>query len=375
MKRLKEFDALVVRSRTKVPAALIETAEKLKVIGRAGTGLDNIDVGAATKRGIAVMNTPGGNTVTTAEHALSLLFSLSRNVPQATASLKAGKWEKKKFQGRELFNKTLGVVGFGNIGSVVADRAKGIRMMNVVLEERPDYHWAWQQLADWYKATGSREGYERAAERLAELDPHNPVPLVYHAEARMAAGDRDGAKADLARALALAPDYSYAGTNLFDLYVEDNQLAEAEKVVETLMRAAGDDFVKMRLVELRVRQNRGADALEEFRKMCAAEVTDHNALRGVGMGIEESIGREELVATLEASLKEPAPCPEAAAILAGKLCEAGDFEGCLALVGRLSGRAELWEHAAAAYVEGLGQYRRAGDLHRQTLSGFPQIFV
>jgi len=134
MKRLKEFDALVVRSRTKVPAALVETAENLKVIGRAGTGLDNIDVGAATKQGIAVMNTPGGNTVTTAEHALSLLFSLSRNIPQATASLKAGKWEKKKFQGRELFNKTLGVVGFGNIGSIVADRAKGIRMNVLVYD-------------------------------------------------------------------------------------------------------------------------------------------------------------------------------------------------------------------------------------------------
>ena len=131
LERLNEFDALVVRSRTKVPAELLETAGNLKVIGRAGTGLDNIDVKAATKQGIAVMNTPGGNTVTTAEHALSLLFALTRNVPQATASLKTGKWEKKKFQGRELFNKTLGVVGFGNIGSIVADRAKGLKM-NVI---------------------------------------------------------------------------------------------------------------------------------------------------------------------------------------------------------------------------------------------------
>jgi len=134
MKSLKDFDALVVRSRTKVTAQLIEKADRLKVIGRAGSGLDNIDAAAATKRGIAVMNTPGGNTVTTAEHALSLLFALTRSVPQATASVKAGKWEKNKFQGRELFNKTLGIIGYGNIGSVVADRAKGM-MMNVIIHD------------------------------------------------------------------------------------------------------------------------------------------------------------------------------------------------------------------------------------------------
>jgi D-3-phosphoglycerate dehydrogenase / 2-oxoglutarate reductase len=127
-KSLKDFDALVVRSRTKLTADLIEAAERLKVVGRAGTGLDNIDLEAATKRGIAVMNTPGGNTVTTAEHAISLLLSLTRNVPQASASIKTGKWEKKKFQGRELANKTLGVLGMGKVGAVVADRAKGLKM-------------------------------------------------------------------------------------------------------------------------------------------------------------------------------------------------------------------------------------------------------
>lgn len=134
LETLKDFDALVVRSRTKVTAQLIERADRLKVIGRAGTGVDNIDVTAATKRGVAVMNTPGGNTVTTAEHALSLLFALTRSIPQATASVKAGKWEKKKFQGRELFNKTLGVLGFGNIGSVVADRARGMKMNVIVFD-------------------------------------------------------------------------------------------------------------------------------------------------------------------------------------------------------------------------------------------------
>jgi len=136
--RLKEtigqFDALVIRSRTKVTADIINAGDRLKVVGRAGTGLDNVDVKAATKRGIAVMNTPGGNTITTAEHALSLLLALSRNIPQATASMKAGKWEKKKFEGRELFNKTLGVIGMGNIGSVVADRGKGLKMNVIVYD-------------------------------------------------------------------------------------------------------------------------------------------------------------------------------------------------------------------------------------------------
>jgi D-3-phosphoglycerate dehydrogenase len=126
-----QFDALVIRSRTKVTANIINAGDRLKVVGRAGSGLDNVDVQAATKRGIAVMNTPGGNTITTAEHALCLLLALSRHIPQATASIKAGKWEKKKFEGRELFNKTLGIIGMGNIGSVVADRAKGLKM-NVI---------------------------------------------------------------------------------------------------------------------------------------------------------------------------------------------------------------------------------------------------
>src|SRR5262249_48346599 len=106
-------------------------AKGLKVIGRAGIGVDNVDVPAASLRGIVVMNTPTGNAVTTAEHALALLFSLARKTPQATASMRGGKWEKSKFQGRELSGKTLGVIGLGNIGRIVADRARGLRM-NVI---------------------------------------------------------------------------------------------------------------------------------------------------------------------------------------------------------------------------------------------------
>ncbi len=129
--KIKDYHALVVRSATKVTAEIIEAAENLKVIGRAGTGVDNIDTIAATKRGIVVMNTPGGNTVTTAEHAISMMMSLARKIPQATASMKRGEWEKKKFEGTEVTGKTLGVLGVGNIGSVVASRAMGLRM-NVI---------------------------------------------------------------------------------------------------------------------------------------------------------------------------------------------------------------------------------------------------
>jgi D-3-phosphoglycerate dehydrogenase / 2-oxoglutarate reductase len=123
-----KYDGIAIRSATKMTPDIIEAAANLKVIGRAGTGVDNVDVPTASKRGIVVMNTPGGNTITTAEHALSMMLSLSRFIPQATASIREGKWEKKKFMGKEVFNKTLGVIGLGNIGRVVADRAIGLKM-------------------------------------------------------------------------------------------------------------------------------------------------------------------------------------------------------------------------------------------------------
>ena len=128
------YHGLVIRSATKVTVDILEAAENLKVIGRAGIGLDNVDIQAASKRGIVVMNTPEGNTITTAEHALAMMMALSRNIPQATASLKAGKWEKKQLKGRELFNKTLGLIGLGHIGRIVADRAKGMKMKVVVYD-------------------------------------------------------------------------------------------------------------------------------------------------------------------------------------------------------------------------------------------------
>jgi len=128
LEAIRDVDGLVIRSGTKVTAEVIEQAEKLRVVGRAGIGVDNVDLQAATARGIVVVNTPEGNNVTTAELAIALLVSLARHIPQATASMKAGKWEKKKFQGLELFNRTLGVVGLGNIGRVAAVRARGLGM-------------------------------------------------------------------------------------------------------------------------------------------------------------------------------------------------------------------------------------------------------
>ena len=125
---IADYDGLAIRSATKVTADLLDSAASLKVIGRAGIGVDNVDVSAATARGIVVMNTPFGNSITTAEHAIALMFALARELPQADSSTQAGKWEKNRFMGVELTSKTLGLIGAGNIGSIVADRALGLRM-------------------------------------------------------------------------------------------------------------------------------------------------------------------------------------------------------------------------------------------------------
>jgi len=118
-----DYTALVVRSQTKVTAALIDAAEKLRVVGRAGVGVDNVDVDAATRNGVIVMNTPGGNTISTAEHAFSLMVSMARNIPQAHRSIMEGRWDRKKYQGVEVYNKTLGILGMGRIGTEFARRA------------------------------------------------------------------------------------------------------------------------------------------------------------------------------------------------------------------------------------------------------------
>ena len=129
-----QYDGLAIRSATKVTEKIISAAKNLKVIGRAGIGVDNVDIPAATKKGIIVMNTPFGNSITTAEHAITLMLALARQIPQADASTQAGKWEKNRFMGVEITGKTLGVIGCGNIGSIVADRAQGLKMKVIAFD-------------------------------------------------------------------------------------------------------------------------------------------------------------------------------------------------------------------------------------------------
>src|ERR1044072_7235972 len=128
------YDGWVIRSGTKITADLIEAASNLKVIGRAGVGYENIDADAATKKGIVVMNTPGGNNVTTGEHTIALMMALARHIPQAVASLKSGKWDRNKFVGVEMCNKTIGVIGLGNVGRIVAERAAAPRLKVIGLD-------------------------------------------------------------------------------------------------------------------------------------------------------------------------------------------------------------------------------------------------
>src|SRR5262252_9920513 len=123
-----QYDGIAIRSATKITADVIKAAKKLKVVARAGIGVDNVDIPAATAAGVIVMNTPFGNSITTAEHAIALMMALARDIPAANSSTHAGKWEKNRFMGVELFGKTLGLIGCGNIGSIVADRAQGLKM-------------------------------------------------------------------------------------------------------------------------------------------------------------------------------------------------------------------------------------------------------
>ncbi|MCA1243937.1 phosphoglycerate dehydrogenase [Stappia stellulata] len=131
---IDQYDGLAIRSATKVTDKLIAAASRLKVVGRAGIGVDNVDIPAASAKGVIVMNTPFGNSITTAEHAIAMLFAVARQIPKADASTQAGKWEKSKFMGTELTSKTLGLIGCGNIGSIVAERAIGLKMRVVAFD-------------------------------------------------------------------------------------------------------------------------------------------------------------------------------------------------------------------------------------------------
>ncbi|MGL4635211.1 MAG: NAD(P)-dependent oxidoreductase, partial [Beijerinckiaceae bacterium] len=129
-----DYDGLAIRSASKATAKLLESATKLKVIGRAGIGVDNVDIPAATAKGIIVMNTPFGNSITTAEHAIAMMMALARQLPEADASTQAGKWEKNRFMGVEITAKTLGIIGCGNIGSIVAERGIGLKMRVIAFD-------------------------------------------------------------------------------------------------------------------------------------------------------------------------------------------------------------------------------------------------
>src|SRR6056300_1071108 len=129
-----QYDGLAIRSATKVTPKILEAATNLKVVGRAGIGTDNVDKDAASKKGVIVMNTPFGNMITTAEHAIAMMFAVARQIPEASASTHAGKWEKSKFMGVELTGKTLGVIGAGNIGGIVCERALGLKMKVVAYD-------------------------------------------------------------------------------------------------------------------------------------------------------------------------------------------------------------------------------------------------
>ncbi|RKY02512.1 phosphoglycerate dehydrogenase [Candidatus Poribacteria bacterium] len=150
---IPEYDALIVRSSTKVTSRVIEAAEKLKVIGRAGVGVDNIDVEAATRKGIIVLNTPGANTISAAEHTIALMLALSRNIHNAAASMRKGEWNRSKFMGVEVFRKTLGIIGLGRIGAEVAKRARGLGMRVIA-----------------YDPYLSREGAEKVGVQLVSLE-------------------------------------------------------------------------------------------------------------------------------------------------------------------------------------------------------------
>ena len=151
-KHLPEADALVVRSAVQVTPAVLAQAPKLRVIGRAGVGVDNVDLPAATSAGVLVMNTPGGNAVSVAEHAMGFMLSMARSIPQASASTKAGKWEKKKFLGNELRGKTLGIAGLGSIGRELVKRARAFEMrivatiLSSLRESPPISEWIWCRL-------------------------------------------------------------------------------------------------------------------------------------------------------------------------------------------------------------------------------------
>jgi len=222
--RIGGYHGLAVRSATKVTAELLAAAPDLKVIGRAGIGVDNIDVAAATERGIVVMNTPYGNSITAAEHTIAMMFALARQIPAADRSTQAGKWEKSRFLGVELSGKTLGIIGCGNIGAIVADRAHGLRMKVLV-------HDPFLSAARAIDLGVERVAFEELLSRADFITLHTPLTAATTnmidaaALARMKRGVRlincaRGGLVDEAD-LAAALDSGQVGGAAFDVFVEE----------------------------------------------------------------------------------------------------------------------------------------------------------
>src|SRR4029077_16314581 len=197
--RIGAYHGILIRSATKMTAELIERAVNLKVIGRAGVGVDNVDVQAATRRGIVVANAPESNVVTAAEHTMALLLALARNIPQAYVSLTAGKWERSNFSGVELYEKTLGIVGFGRIGQLVAQRARGFGMRVLAFDpfvsaERYRELGAEEARGAQRRAGGGEAGEQRRSVRAGRL--HHRAPAEDARDRRLAgrAGVREDAR-------------------------------------------------------------------------------------------------------------------------------------------------------------------------------------
>ncbi len=240
LKIIGDYDGLAIRSATKVTAEVLKAAKKLKVVGRAGIGVDNVDIPAATAAGVIVMNTPFGNSITTAEHAIALMMALARDIPAANASTHAGKWEKNRFMGVELYGKTFGLIGCGNIGSIVADRAKGLKMRVVAY----DPYLSPERATDLGIEKVELNDLLTRADFISlhtPLTPETKNLISAEAIAKMKKGARiincaRGGLVDEA-AVKAALDSGHLGGAAFDVFVEEpatkNPLFGNEKVVST----------------------------------------------------------------------------------------------------------------------------------------------
>ena len=252
VKIIPGYDALVVRSETKVTKPVIEAAENLKVIGRAGVGVDNIDVDAATKKGIIVLNAPEGNTIAATEHTVAMMLALARNIPQAHSSEKAGEWQRNKFVGVEMRGKTLAVLGLGRIGSGVAKRAIAMEMRVVAYDPFISAEQA-RALGAASRAAGDADvrGVERAIERVRRADARLGAQRPELVSALLLVLDE---RLDAARRLRLARDQWAVKAESFDAYRKAvrrpfDDLAKARRALEDVKALAGPDLSRLVRVE------------------------------------------------------------------------------------------------------------------------------